>query len=92
MRIRMKVQISGTRDGQDWPAPGGELDVPDAEGATLCEQGAAIPVPAVKVEKAVRKPSAREVRDWAKAEGLDVPARGGVPEELVAQYVASQEA
>ncbi|MFW5415116.1 Lsr2 family protein [Nocardiopsis sp. CNT-189] len=32
------------------------------------------------------EPSAKEVREWAKASGLDVPARGKLPEDLVAAY------
>ncbi|MCP2339171.1 hypothetical protein [Actinomadura rupiterrae] len=44
MRVVMKHQISGTRDGQEWPAPGGEIELPDVEGAMLCAQGMAEPV------------------------------------------------
>lgn len=54
MKIRMKVYISGTRDGQDWPAVGEEIEVPDEEGADLCAAGFAEPVAKrAKVEKAV---------------------------------------
>ena len=42
MRIRMLHQRTGGRyDNQPWPERGGELDVPDEEGAALCEQGIA---------------------------------------------------
>ena len=44
MKIKMKYQVSGTRDGQDWPAIGEELTVPDEEGAELCASGIAEPV------------------------------------------------
>lgn len=44
MRVRMKVQISGTRDGQEWPAGGGEVELPDEEGAHLCASGLAVPL------------------------------------------------
>lgn len=44
MKIKMQQQITGTRNGDVWPAPGGELVVPDAEGAALCAQGLAVPV------------------------------------------------
>lgn len=44
VKIKMTQQITGTRDGSPWPAPGGELVVPDAEGAELCAQGLAVPV------------------------------------------------
>jgi len=54
MKIRMKVYISGTRNGQNWPNAGEEIDVPDAEGADLCAGGFAEPVTKrAKVEKAV---------------------------------------
>ena len=32
------------------------------------------------------RPPAKDVRAWARAEGLDVPARGPLPDELVAAY------
>lgn len=45
MRIRMVTERTGSRhDGQDWPPRGGEIDVPDDEGAALCEHGDAVPV------------------------------------------------
>jgi hypothetical protein len=44
MKIQMKVVMSGTRNGESWPLPGGELEVPDEEGANMCANGLAIPV------------------------------------------------
>ena len=44
MRVCMTVEISGTRDGVPWPPRGGEVDLPDAEGADLCAAGYATPV------------------------------------------------
>ncbi|MET7514068.1 hypothetical protein ABZS88_11410 [Streptomyces sp. NPDC005480] len=44
MKVRMKVQISGTRNGQEWPAKGGEVELPDDEGAQLCASGLAEPL------------------------------------------------
>jgi hypothetical protein len=41
MNVTMKVQISGTRDGQDWPAPGTSIDLPDDEAAQLLALGLA---------------------------------------------------
>lgn len=52
MKIRMKGDITGTRNGEQWPRPGGELDVPDDEGATLCASGMAEPVKDDKTETA----------------------------------------
>lgn len=39
MLVKMRRQISGTRDGQDWPAPGEEINLPDDEAVTLLGQG-----------------------------------------------------
>jgi hypothetical protein len=47
----MKQQITGSRDGQRWPAKGETLVVPDAEGAELCAAGLAEPVVEDRVEK-----------------------------------------
>ncbi|WP_282695492.1 hypothetical protein [Streptomyces sp. CC208A] len=41
MRVRMKVSISGTRDGADWPGKDGEVDLPDEEATQLIRNGAA---------------------------------------------------
>ena len=35
MRLTMKIQIVGVRDGVEWPAPGGVIDVPDHEAESL---------------------------------------------------------
>lgn len=39
--IRMLKQLSGSRDGVDWPGRGGVLDVPEAEAADLERMGIA---------------------------------------------------
>lgn len=44
MRIRMKVALSGTRNGKDWPPPGETIDLPDNEAAAMCAAGLADPV------------------------------------------------
>lgn len=43
MRVRMNIDVSGSRDGQPWPKRGETLDVSDAEGADLCSSGLAVP-------------------------------------------------
>lgn len=55
MKIRMKVGVSGTRNGQDWPPIGGTLLVSDEEGRQLCSGGLAEPVyePEAEIETAV---------------------------------------
>lgn len=52
MKIKMKVDVSGTRDGQPWPRHGEVVEVDDTEGASLCNAGMAEPVAEDKVEKA----------------------------------------
>jgi hypothetical protein len=44
MKIKMKIQITGTRDGVSWPAPGGEVELPDREAAKLVDAGFAVAV------------------------------------------------
>lgn len=63
----MKVQMSGTRNGEDWPAPGGTIEVSKDESETLFSHGLAVPFEgkadnqapelavAVKPETATRK-------------------------------------
>lgn len=53
MKIQMKLQITGTRDGVAWPAPGGEVDLPDNEAKKMLEAGFATPVVEKRQEKAV---------------------------------------
>ena len=44
MRVRMRVDVSGTRNGAPWPRRGGEIDLPDNEAAQLCAAGMAEPI------------------------------------------------
>ena len=39
--VKMTVQISGTRDGVDWPKPGGVVEVPQSEADDLVTAGMA---------------------------------------------------
>jgi hypothetical protein len=41
MRIRMKVTMSGTRNGEDWPAAGATVDLPTGEAQHLVASGIA---------------------------------------------------
>ena len=40
--VRMRKQISGTRNGQYWPAPGGTIEVSDDEVELLIRNGQAV--------------------------------------------------
>lgn len=44
MKVRMKVDMSGSRDGEPWPHRGETVDLSDVEGAKLCNSGIAEPV------------------------------------------------
>lgn len=65
MKVEMKVQLSGSVNGQEYPARGGVLDTTDEHGAELCANGLAVPVvsePAVEraVAPTVEKRAARK--------------------------------
>jgi hypothetical protein len=64
MKVKLRGDISGSRDGQPWPPAGTELDLPDDEAATLCANGSAIPVGSNKAgeEHAVVLDEATEAR------------------------------
>lgn len=50
MKVVLAVQISGTRDGKEWPAPGTEVDLPEAEARDLVASGQAYAPDDDKVE------------------------------------------
>lgn len=60
MKVRMEIQITGTRNGVRWPAPGGEVDLPDGEAADLCAQGFAVPVAEVPSVRAEKRPAVKK--------------------------------
>lgn len=79
MRVRMKIDVSGSRDGQPWPKRGETLDLPDDEGAKLCAAGMAEPVGDVSadVEKAIPAPAQeRQVTDGPVGDAA-LPKDGG---------------
>jgi len=84
MKIRMKYQLSGTRDGEPWPEPGGVVDLPDSEAAKYCGNGTAEPVAArAEVEKAVAKDDAEERKS-----GLTTKRGPGRPRKSTAKKSA----
>ena len=61
MRIKLKVHLSGTRNGAEWPGYGEEIELPDEEAASMVAAGMAEPVATFRnAEKAV--PAAAETR------------------------------
>lgn len=53
MKVEMRVRLSGTVDGKEYPVRGGVLDTTDEHGAELCAAGLAVPVVSEPVERAV---------------------------------------
>ncbi|MEU9208545.1 hypothetical protein AB0D27_11465 [Streptomyces sp. NPDC048415] len=43
MKVRIKGDISGSRDGIPWPKRGETMELPDDEGTALCASGLAVP-------------------------------------------------
>lgn len=43
MKVRMKVTMSGTRNGVDWPPRGETVDLPNAEAVDMINAGLAEP-------------------------------------------------
>lgn len=41
MRVEMRVELSGTRNGAEWPPVGGVVDLPDGEAVDLLNAGLA---------------------------------------------------
>jgi hypothetical protein len=62
VRVRMKVDVSGSRNGVKWPARGETVEVNDEEGTQLCASGIAAPVPDDEVETALPKKGDVETR------------------------------
>lgn len=46
MKVRMRAAISGTRDGEHWPAPGEVVDLPQHEAEHMVAAALAEPVAA----------------------------------------------
>jgi hypothetical protein len=63
MRVRMRVDVSGTRDGQRWPPRGSVLDLPDDEAAHYCQVGMAEPVAVFRDAETATTPPVEERAD-----------------------------
>lgn len=62
MQVRMKVHVSGTRNGQEWPPRGSVVDLPDAEAADYCRTGMAEPVSTFGADVEIATVSEPELR------------------------------
>lgn len=89
MRVRMIAQVSGSRNGQPWPEPGVEVDLPDVEARAAIRSGVAVDPSKDTGEKVLVPPA-----------GVHVPGRTGygdvdlveVPASAVADPKAAVEA
>lgn len=75
MKVKLKTQISGTRNGEDWPARGEVISLPDAEAASLCASGLAEPVTDDKVEKAIAPEPEKRAEPPVKKTAAPVPEK-----------------
>ena len=62
MRVVMRARISGTRNGDEWPAIGAEVDLPDAEAVDLLNAGLASAAESAPVETATARPAETATR------------------------------
>lgn len=71
MKVVMRLQVSGTRDGVDWPPVGTEAEFPDEEAELLIRNGIALPthpgLQAALAEPVMEKAVIRPVRKRARA-------------------------
>jgi hypothetical protein len=44
MKVRMTVDVSGNRNGEDWPPKGSVIDMPDDEAIGYVEANMALPI------------------------------------------------
>jgi hypothetical protein len=62
MKIRLRVDVSGTRNGVPWPPRGSVIDLPDDEAVQYCAGGMAIPVAEPEPVETAVDPEPAEVR------------------------------
>jgi hypothetical protein len=62
MLIRLRAEITGTRNGQPWPAKGSLVELPDDEAAALCKARLADPVASDRPPERAVPPTTAERR------------------------------
>lgn len=65
MRVTMKARIAGTRNGEDWPAPGEQIDLPRDEAELLVANGLAVADETKPAKKAAVETAAVEAPETA---------------------------
>jgi len=75
MRVKLKVQLSGTRDGVSWPAVGSVVELPEDEARDMITSGVAGPLddkdahePVVKMPADVEEATERFIPETARHE------------------------
>lgn len=76
MKVRLKIDVSGTRNGAPWPARGEIVELPDQEAADMCANGQADPV-AEKASDKAEKAVAPEAEQRSGLTTEDGPTRRG---------------
>ena len=56
MKVRLRTDISGTRNGEPWPSAGSEIDLPDEEAVALVRSGDARAVNTKDADVELREP------------------------------------
>lgn len=92
MHVQMRVKISGTRDGVDWPEKGTIIDLPDDEARALIVAGLAKEATDADLTSAPDTPSDSDTSadpspDDAAGEDSDDPATGDTPGELTKEQL-----
>jgi hypothetical protein len=87
VKVRIKGDISGSRNGAPWPARGETIELPDDEGAQLCASGLAAPVKNADIEEAVPDDDA-EKRDGLTTENSGALTSDGDTEQEQAKTTA----
>lgn len=77
MKVKMKVAISGTRNGERWPGLGEVVEVSDVEGADLCASGAAEPVAETAKAETAKAPEAEQREQSEEPKQRRTPPRRG---------------
>lgn len=80
MKVRLKTEVTGLRDGVPWPKVGGVIDLPDDEAGQLLAAKIVEPLKAAKPETATVAPVNIEKADAPAAPAAaPTPARRGRP-------------
>jgi hypothetical protein len=76
VKVRIKGDISGSRDSVPWPKRGETMELPDDEGAALCASGLAVPAADTGDEVETAVPDDADVE--TRTSGLTKAAAGAV--------------